>query len=78
MRCVLPDFDRSKPFSSYVCMRKSGFCISFDDSRDFWVSFYSDDYPSYFIGPYSQLQAVKSLYSTLEYFKHLEAINHEK
>ena len=78
MCCSLPTFDRSKPFSFYVRYSKSPFCISSDDFGDFWVSSLSDDYPSFFIGPYTELDALKSLTTTIEYFNLLEVKKNEK
>ena len=78
MRCDLPVFDRSKCFSSYVRYKRSRFCISCDDLGDYWVSFLSEDYPSYFLGPFSQLNALKTINTTIHYFNHLEANRNEK
>lgn len=68
-----PVFDCSKFFSSYVRYKRSRFCISRDDIGNYWVSLFSENFPSYFIGPYSQLDALRSINTTIEYFNDLEA-----
>ena len=73
-----PVFDRSKPFSSYVFLRKSRFCISCDDLGDYWISCISEDYPSYLIGPYSKSNSIKCLFDIINNFNRLEAVKNEK